>query len=338
MSMQFLERCDRFDLPERTAYVESTNAFLTRELAEAKKRRAAYTLETPVEERREAFRKMLGYPLSPSPEKNEIRSKKTFLHENGGVKAYSMQLEILPEVWLYGILLEPKVILPQNALVIFQHGGLGTPELIGSVVEPTNYHYFARKAVTDGVFVFCPQLFHWSVESWGSSYNGAHIDSLFRMIGGSKTAFGVYCIERTIDYFEALPEIDAERIGMAGLSYGGMYTLVTAAVEPRICVAVSSCYLNNREKYAWNDWCYRDQANQFFDAEILTLIAPRPFFAEAATRDQVFSPEGFEEVIADYGAYREKLALPDTCVFHLFEGKHEFAEDDENLRFLQKHL
>lgn len=328
----------RFDLPERTEYVSNTVAFLENEAKKAREERMAYTLKTPQSERKEAFCHMLGFPLSPSPEQNEIKVKKELLKKDELVTAYAMQLEVISGVWLYGILLEPNEKKEKNPFAVFQHGGLGTPELISSFVPPTNYHGFARKTAENGVVVFCPQLFHWSVESWGSPYNGAWIDSVFRQLGGSKTAFGVYCIKRAIDYFSALPEIDEDRIGMAGLSYGGMYALVTAAADERIRVTVSSCYLNDRTKYAWNDWSYRDQARSFYDAEVLTLVAPRYIMAEVASRDTVFTVETVKEAEEDYAFYREKLGLGDTCCIRVFEGTHEFAKDDENLRFLLAHL
>ncbi len=326
------------DLPERGDYVRSTQLFLSKAFAAAKERRKEYTLTHSQEERRDAFRAMLGFPLAPSPEKNEIHVKKKVVMEDERFTAYSMQLEIMEDVWLYGVLLEPAVKHEKNAFVVFQHGGLGIPEMISGLVPPTNYHDLAQNVLSDGVYVFCPQLFHWSVENWGTPYNGAHIDGAFRMLGGSKTAFGVYGIERVIDYFSALAEIDTERIGMAGLSYGGMYTLVTAALDTRIRFALSSCFINERERYPWSDWCYFGQADKFLDAEIMTLISPRPFMGEVATRDNLFDPDGFRSVEKDYRFYCDKLSMPDTAVLHVFDGTHEFGTDGENLRFLQKHL
>jgi dienelactone hydrolase len=45
---------------------------------------------------------------------------------------------------------------------------------------------------------------------------------------------------RAIDYLQSLDEVDPEQIGMAGHSYGGHSTIFTAAVEPRIRVAVAN--------------------------------------------------------------------------------------------------
>jgi hypothetical protein len=45
---------------------------------------------------------------------------------------------------------------------------------------------------------------------------------------------------RLIDYLETLDFVDGERIGMMGHSYGGHSTIFTAALEPRIRVAVAN--------------------------------------------------------------------------------------------------
>ncbi|MCQ2386636.1 MAG: prolyl oligopeptidase family serine peptidase, partial [Clostridia bacterium] len=184
-----------------------------------------------------------------------------------------------------------------------------------------------------------PQLFHWSQADWGSPYQGDYIDTNFRQLGGSKTAFHIYAITRAIDYLLETGKIDPNRIGMAGLSYGGMYTLVTAAVEPRIKVAVSSCYINDRAKYAWNDWSYPGQANTFFDAELFTLIAPRHIFAEAGKNDPIFSVDGVQEVIDEVAYYTAKMGLPeDFYHIRLFDGNHQFFCDGESLSYLFKYL
>ena len=43
---------------------------------------------------------------------------------------------------------------------------------------------------------------------------------------------------RLIDYLATREDIDADRIGMIGFSKGGMETYLTAAVDPRVAVAV----------------------------------------------------------------------------------------------------
>ena len=48
---------------------------------------------------------------------------------------------------------------------------------------------------------------------------------------------------RAIDYLVSRPEVDAERIAMAGNSGGGTNTAYTAPLDERIKVAVPCCYV-----------------------------------------------------------------------------------------------
>lgn len=48
----------------------------------------------------------------------------------------------------------------------------------------------------------------------------------------------VWDLMRLIDYLQTRPDVDAARLGMTGISKGGMETYLAAAVDPRIAVAV----------------------------------------------------------------------------------------------------
>lgn len=73
------------------------------------------------------------------------------------------------------------------------------------------------------------------------------IDDRMRLIGTSLTAVEIAKITSAIDELVKLPEVDAERIAMVGLSYGGDYAQVTPAIDSRIKVSVSSCYFGVQE-------------------------------------------------------------------------------------------
>ncbi|MCX8213282.1 MAG: prolyl oligopeptidase family serine peptidase [SAR202 cluster bacterium] len=45
-------------------------------------------------------------------------------------------------------------------------------------------------------------------------------------------------------YLQSRPEVDPDRIGCVGLSYGGTMTLFTTAMDEPIKCAVVSCYLS----------------------------------------------------------------------------------------------
>lgn len=336
--MDLIDREKCRDNPMRTRFVAETDAFLAKAYQEAEQKRIAYTLSVQKGKRREALRRQLGFPLSPSPEKNTLRAEKELILKTETFTAYYLRIEFIQDVWLPGVLSEPAVLKEKNALVIAQHGGLGISEMITNLISPTNYHTFAKDCVREGVMVFAPQLFHWA-KDWGSPYDGGKIDIALRQLGGSKTAFSIYGIMRAIDWFLAEGRVDEKKIAMIGLSYGGMYTLLTTAIDTRIRTAVSSCFFNDRAAYAWSDWIYKDQANTFFDPELLTLISPRRIMVEVGEKDDLFSVDNIPGLVERVEFYRKKLHLPAFYSLHVCKGAgHAFGTDGENIRFLFENL
>jgi len=51
--------------------------------------------------------------------------------------------------------------------------------------------------------------------------------------------FGAVALLRAVSYLETRPEVDRERIGMAGSSWGGFYTTLMAGIDPRLKAATS---------------------------------------------------------------------------------------------------
>src|ERR671910_22077 len=117
-------------------------------------------------------------------------------------------------------------------------------------------------------------------------------------------------VMRLIDYLETRPDVDASRIGLGGLSKGGIETYLAAAVDPRVAVSVSERGVQSfkwaLDHGAWDSraWTFRDAleaaadetktpvtasfVRQFYDRvapgiygefdapAMLPLIAPRP--------------------------------------------------------------
>jgi len=55
----------------------------------------------------------------------------------------------------------------------------------------------------------------------------------------------VYDLFRTLDYLQTRPDVDPQRIGMIGVSMGGQETWITAALDPRVKVAVPVIGVNS---------------------------------------------------------------------------------------------
>jgi dienelactone hydrolase len=132
---------------------------------------------------------------------------------------------------------------------------------------------------------------------------------------------------RLMDYLQTRPEVDSKKIGLMGLSKGGIETWLTAAIDPRVAVAVPCI---SAQSFAWglaNDrWHHRigtvqagfdlaakseglekpDAAfvKKFYDRlipgidgqfdcpQMLPLIAPRPLLVISGEKDPINPIEG----------------------------------------------
>jgi dienelactone hydrolase len=143
----------------------------------------------------------------------------------------------------------------------------------------------------------------------------------------------VWDIMRLVDYLQTRDDVDAKRIGLTGISKGGIETIFTAAMDRRITVAVPFIGV---QSFEWalqnNDWQGRigtiqDAFNtiakeenvarpdstfvqKFYDRvvpgiysefdgpEILPLIAPRPLLVIGGDLDKNNPLPGLEECVA----------------------------------------
>ena len=162
----------------------------------------------------------------------------------------------------------------------------------------------------------------------------------------------MFALSRAIDYLETLEHVDVGRIGMYGLSQGGMSALWLPACDKRIKATVCSAYFNVRwrdmvvpggENYVSyigteeEDKFFRGQLLEFSDGDIASLICPRAFFVEAGKTDKAaywkMQLEEFEKVKETYS----KLGIEDRCGIEVFEGGHEINFVGA-VEFLNRHL
>jgi dienelactone hydrolase len=124
--------------------------------------------------------------------------------------------------------------------------------------------------------------------------------------------------------------VDAKRLGCVGLSYGGRMTMLTAALEPRLRVAVVSGALNlMQERIAGPYGCGAQIIPGLLKIgdtpEIASLIAPRPCVWEVGSRDRLIAPKQAEEMLARIGRAYKALGADGQLIVDRFEGGHEWS-------------
>ena len=279
-----------------------------------------------VEPLRELLKSRIGYP-PPEP----VHDKEARI-EPIGSDAYAdisrVWIEVLPGVESYGVLFVPHGLTGKAPLLICQHGGGGSPELVSAFEGPGNYGWMVQRGLQAGFICYAPALlFPIGGTEEIEGPNRRQLDEGLKTVGTSILAVEVYKISRAIDMLIQRDDVYPERVGLVGLSYGGCYTLYTAALDTRIRAAVSSCYFNDRSRHAWSDWTYTNMLNEFADPEIVGLICPRALMVEVGTKDELFTIDGARKAAPAARAHYERLGLGDRFRFVEFDGGHEFRGD-----------
>ncbi len=126
------------------------------------------------------------------------------------------------------------------------------------------------------------------------------------------------------------PDVDKERLGCVGLSYGGRMAMLTTALEPRICVAVVSGALNvMQERIAGRYSCGAQVIPGLLEygdvPEIGSLIAPRPCVWEVGNRDTLIAPKWADKALERMRRAYRALGAEDALQVDRFDGGHAWS-------------
>jgi dienelactone hydrolase len=297
------------------------------------------------EVRRQLWEDVLGrIPKSNGP--LNIRRKTSY--ESAKWTGYEIQFDVVaPEVFGYGVLLLPKDLKAgeKRPVVVVQHGLEGRPQDLFQQKagrEFDTYRNLAESWADLGYIVYAPQ----------NPYRGdfRRIVREANPLGLSLFSFVLAQYEKMFDFLDTLPEVDRDRIGFYGLSYGGKTAMYIPALLPRFKGVVCS---GN-----FNEWIHKlvsyehpytylftteyeifefGLANVAGHAEMAKLIAPVPFLVERGHRDGV----GVDEWVSyEYGKvkrYYDENGWNDRVGIAWFNGPHRI-DGVEAIPFLRKWL
>ncbi len=286
---------------------------------------------------------------TPPPGAKEGRVKTVLpVGEDADCTIYRVWIEVIDGVDAYGILMVPKRRTGKAPLIVAQHGGGGNPEAICDLDTRVNYRSFGREAVRRGYCVWAPALAMRSTYSGDPAIPGANreqLDAMLQRAGTSIIGLELYkIIESTRTLRRVRPEIDAERVGMTGLSWGGFFTMYATALSPFIKVAAPSGYFRDTELVQ-----ARARAGDAKAAEkellgapghfqAVALIAPRPCRVEIGVQDEALNPmAGARAEVERAANFYRKLGIADRFEFSAHAGGHEF-DTKGVLDFFAKHL
>lgn len=225
-------------------------------------------------------------------------------------------------------------------IVIVQHGIGSTPE---TPFSTGGYHEYAKELLKAGFAVLVPMNLR-SVERRNT------IERFARLAGTSLPGIELVRVQNLLDIVLADPRIDADRVGMWGVSLGGMATMFWMPLEPRIKVGIVSGWFNERRnKMAGLDTRYSSFApkedhaffngwlTEFSDYDFVSLIAPRPFMIQHGKKDNIAHWQGVVQEYDQAKIHYQKLNMPERIELLMHEGGHEAIASD-GVRFMKRWL
>lgn len=290
---------------------------------------------------REGYRKkyieMLAQPVKSYSSFTELPNVTlTNIGSDDMATVYRVSIEFIDNVHGHGLLFIPKDIKDseKRPLIISQHGGSGTPELISlGIGDSYNYTAMTRRVLELGAVVYSPFMLVGSSDGPHQkvTYDRTSLERRLQQLGWTMTSLEICHIMRAIDWLCAQNYIDSENIGMIGLSWGCYYTIETMAADTRIKAGYASCLFNDRLKY--NDfWVFNDSANKFCDAETAALIAPRRLYIEVG-RNDIFDCETAEHEYKRLLPFYSYQNADDNLRFNIHNGGHEVDASDDGIHW-----
>jgi dienelactone hydrolase len=141
----------------------------------------------------------------------------------------------------------------------------------------------------------------------------------------------IWDLRRALDVLSAHELVDENRIGVAGLSYGGTCALFLAALDERVRAAVVSGYLSSwraAHTMPWNmcgSQVMPGQIGALEHLDVAALIAPRPMLVESGTEDLIFPVDATRSTVDALRTVYAQLDAPgDALVHDVFDGEHRW--------------
>jgi len=290
--------------------------------------------------RRRLIERLGGFPATRAPLDAEVLETRDF----GTYTREKLVFDSRTNLSVIGYLLLPKAgARPLPAVVCVSGHGRGLPDILGLDDEGNpraerNVGYakeYALQCVEHGYATLAiEQLAFGARRDDAARRAGPQVEScrpaacaavlLGQTMGGWRT----WDAMRAIDYLATRPEVDSSRVATLGASGGGTTSLLTAAVDERVKVAVVSAYFNTfRDSIVSISHCPDNyvpgllQDMEMYD--LSGLVAPRALFVESGRNDRIFPIAGSQKAAAKAREIYAAFGVPDRFGYEIHEGGHE---------------
>jgi hypothetical protein len=199
---------------------------------------------------------------------------------SGAVALEELTLQSLPDRRVHAWLAVPTMRPAKVGAVLALHGHGGSGE---DVVRGRGLYWYGRALAEMGYVVMAPDI-------------GSHtLQHTNWTLMGERVWDALVCL----DYLETRPEVDRDRLAVAGLSLGGETTMYVAALDERLKAVCSSGWLTtiaNMKQGHCPCWQIPGLEARYDFADLFACVAPRLLVLEVGEKER--APGGFPVPIA----------------------------------------
>ena len=271
--------------------------------------------------------------LYPLPEKTPLHPEISGRIERGDYSIEKVSLETMPGYYLGGSLYRPLKPAGKVPAVLTPHGHwtYGRLENSDGYSGPALGVNLARQGYV---------AFAYDMVGYNDTLQTEHRFSspTYQLWSFTPLGLQLWNSIRALDFVESLPEVDGQRIAVAGASGGATQTLLLAAVDARVRATAPV----NMVSFIMQGGCQCENAPGLrigtSNVEIAAMMAPRPVLLVSATGDWTRNVprEEYPAMRSIYALYKQ----PENLAVVQFQAEHNFNQRSREAvyGFFARHL
>lgn len=252
-------------------------------------------------EYRRQLAEMLG--LDPMPERTDLKAVITGKLENEFFTVEKVQFQSRPGLYVTGDLYLPKHTDKPAPAVLYVCGHGQVKKNGVSLGNKTAYQHHGGWLARNG-FV-CLTIDTIQLGEIEGIHHGTYREGMWWWNSRGYTPAGVEAWNgiRALDYLQSRPEVDGEKLGVAGRSGGGAYSWWIAALDERVKAAVPTAGITDLENHVVDgvveghcDCMFMVNTYRWDYPQVAALVAPRALLLTNTDKDTIFPLDGVVRV------------------------------------------
>jgi cephalosporin-C deacetylase-like acetyl esterase len=279
-----------------------------------------------IPERRRQYMEMMGLEeLPPFDQRPPLNATVTGVVERPGYRIEKLYYESLPKLYVTANLYVPDNLTSPAPGVLYLCGH--------SATQKVHFQAHSRRFAELGFVCLIVETVQ--LGEVRGHHHGCCREGWFHWYSRGYSPAGIELLNgiRGLDLLAQRPDVDAERLGVTGISGGGAVSWWVAAGDERVRVASPVCgtstlasYIADRTIDGHCDCMWLLNTYRWDLADVGALIAPRPLMIASADRDEIFTIAAIREVHAQLARFYTTLGAPERLRLVETPGPHSYHE------------